>query len=123
MNGLEWVFSGVLAVVFLATGVSKAFFYERARTLFPWVSDVPRGLVQGIGIAEILGALGLILPVATGRSAWLTPVAALALGLLMFSAVMFHLRRRETDTAILDVLLLLFLLFVVYSRWTLMPLA
>ena len=57
MHGLEWVFSIVLAVVFFLTGVNRAFRYEKARDLFPWVKDVPRALVQVIGIAEILGAL------------------------------------------------------------------
>ena len=52
MHGLEWVFSVVLAAVFLLTGINRAFRYEKARDLFPWVKDVPRTLVQVIGIAE-----------------------------------------------------------------------
>lgn len=66
MNGVEWLFSAVLVVVFLIVGVSKAFRHEQARNLFPWVKDVPRALVQFIGVAEILGAVGLILPVPPG---------------------------------------------------------
>ena len=57
MHGLEWVFSIVLSVVFLITGVNRAFRYEKSRDLFTWVKDVPRALVQAIGIAEILSAL------------------------------------------------------------------
>jgi len=37
MHGLEWVFSAVLALVFLIAGVNRAFRYEQARKLFPWV--------------------------------------------------------------------------------------
>ena len=81
---------------------------------------MPRALVQVIGVAEILGALGLILPVATGIYAWLTPVAAVALGLLMLLAAGFHARRHETPEASLNVLLLLLVAFVVYSRWPLL---
>ena len=121
MNGLVWVFSIVLAVVFLVTGVNRVFRYEKARDLFPWVKDVPRALVQVIGIAEILGALGLILPVATGIYAWLTPVAAAALGLLMFMAAVFNGVRHERAEVALNVLLLLMLAFVAYVRWPLMP--
>ncbi len=119
MNGLEWVFSAVLALTFLITGVTRAFRYEQARKSFPWVKDVPRALVQVIGVAEILGALGLILPVATGIYAWLTPVAAVALGLLMLLAAGFHARRHETSETALSVLLLLLSAFVAYSRWAL----
>jgi len=121
MHGLEWVFSIVLAVVFFITGVNKVFRYEKSRDLLPWVKDVPRALAQTIGVAEILGALGLILPVITGIYAWLTPVAAVALALLMLSAVVFHLLRRETTEAGVNVLLLIMLVIVAYVRWPLMP--
>lgn len=62
MNGLEWMFSAVLALVFLIVGVIHAFRYEVARKRLPWVADVPRALVGVIGAVEILGAVGLILP-------------------------------------------------------------
>ena len=121
MHGLEWVFSIVLAVVFFLTGVNRAFRYEKAWDLFPWVKDVPRALVQVIGIAEILGALGLILPAATGIYPWLTPVAAVALALLMLLAAGFHALRHEKAEAALNVLLMIMLVFVAYLRWPLMP--
>jgi uncharacterized membrane protein YphA (DoxX/SURF4 family) len=122
MHGLEWVFSFVLAAVFFITGVFKVFLYEKSRDLLPWVKDVPRALTQAIGVAEILGALGLVLPVLTGIYSWLTPVAAVALALLMFIAAVFHLLRRETMEAALNVLLLIMLVIVAYIRWPLMPL-
>ena len=101
--------------------MNRAFRYEKARDLFPWVKDVPRALVQVIGIAEILGALGLILPAATGIYPWLTPVAAVALALLMLLAAGFHALRREKAEAALNVLLMIMLVFVAYLRWPLMP--
>ena len=121
MNGLEWVFSAVLAVVFLIVGVVHAFRYDLARQRFPWVEDVPRALVTVIGIVEILGAVGLIVPAATGIYPWLTPVAAIALGILMIMAIQFHLRRRENTEATLSLVLLAFLIFVAYVRWPLLP--
>jgi uncharacterized membrane protein len=120
-HGLEWMFSAVLAVVFLLVGVIKTFRYELARERFSWVKDVPRSLVRIIGIAEILGALGLILPVATGIYPWLTVYAAVGLALLMFMAATFHAQRREWSDVMLCVILLLFLAFVAYSRWGLVP--
>ncbi len=121
MNGLEWVFSAVLALVFLIVGVIHAFRYELARKKLPWVEDVPRALVGVIGIVEIVGAVGLILPVATGIYPWLTTVAAIALGILMLVASQFHLRRRENTEATLSLMLLAFLIFVAYVRWPLLP--
>ena len=117
MNGLLWMFSVVLALVFLITGVNKALRYDQAKKLFPWVNDIPRALARGIGFAEILGALGLILPAATGIYPWLTPVAAGALALLMVLATLFHARRREKSDIGLSVLLLLLAAFVAYGRW------
>jgi uncharacterized membrane protein len=121
MNGLEWVFSAVLALVFLIVGVVHAFRYEVARKRLPWFEDVPRALVGVIGIVEILGAVGLILPAATGIYPWLTTVAAGALGILMFMAAQFHLRRHENMEAGLSLMLLVFLAFVAYVRWPLLP--
>jgi len=121
MNGLEWVFSIVLAVVFLITGANKIFRYEQARKMMPWVNDLPRALVLAISIAEILGALGLILPAITGINPWLTPVAAVALALLQIIAAMFHIFRGEKAEVPSNVLLLILLAIVAYIRWPLMP--
>lgn len=111
----------MLAAVLFITGVIKVFRYEKSRDLLPWVKDVPRALAQAIGVAEILGALGLILPVITDIYSWLTPVAALGLALLMLFAVVFHLLRRETMEAGLNGLLLIMPVIVTYVRWPLMP--
>lgn len=119
MRDLIWVFSIVLALIFLITGVTKALRYQQARKLFAWVTDVPRPLVQVIGFVEILGALGLILPVATGIYPWLTLAAAGALALLLVLAILFHAQRHEGSEIGAPVLLLLMIAFVAYGRWAL----
>jgi hypothetical protein len=93
---------------FFIVGVYKVFRYEKSRDLIPWVKNVPRALAQTISVAEILGALVLILPVITGIYSWLMPVAAVSLTLLMLIAALFHALRRETTEAGLNVLLLWF---------------
>jgi VIT1/CCC1 family predicted Fe2+/Mn2+ transporter len=105
----------------LVTGLIKVFWYGKAQKVFPWAQDMPRWLVYAFGAAEILGALGLVLPVAVGFYPWLTPVAAIVLGSLMLSAATFHVLRREKDEAILPVFLLILLAVVAYIRWPLMP--
>ncbi|MBN2146896.1 MAG: DoxX family protein [Anaerolineales bacterium] len=121
MHGLEWVFSTVLVAAFFIMGLIRVFRYEKARDLFPWVRAVPRGLAQVIGAAEILGALGLILPAATNIYPWLTPLAAVALAVLMVLAAGFNILRQEKEEAGLSLLLLIMLALVAYLRWQLMP--
>lgn len=120
MHGLEWVFSIVLAAAFFIMGLIRAFRYDKARELFPWVRSVPRALAQLIGAAEIFGALGLILPAATKIYPWLTPVAAVALAVLMVLAAGFNILRQEKEEAGLSLLLLVMLALVAYLRWPLM---
>ncbi len=69
-----------------------------------------------IGVAEILGALGLILPLATGIAPWLTVAAAIGLVIVMVSAAIFSVSRHETRHIGLDLVLLAF--FIVVARLT-----
>jgi uncharacterized membrane protein YphA (DoxX/SURF4 family) len=116
-----WIVQILLALAFGLAGVMKLFQYERARQQMKWVVDVPRNLVALIGAVEILGALGLILPLLTGILPWLTPLAALGLGLVMVLAGGFHLSRHENPAIIGNIVLLLVALFVAYGRFVLVP--
>lgn len=123
MNIILWMVQILLAGMFLMAGVMKAFQYERAKTSLFWVKDVPRGLVTFIGICELLGGLGLVLPVLTGILPWLTPLAALGLALIMLFAIIFHVTRREPQAIVFTLVLLLLAGFVAYGRFTLVPLS
>ncbi len=59
-----------------------------------------------IGMVELLGAIGLIVPMATGILPWLTPLAAIGLVLNMIGAIVTHLRYREYPNLILPIVLL-----------------
>ena len=123
MNVALWAAAIVLAVVFLTAGVMKVFRYEQARQQLPWVKDAPRGLVTFIGIVEILGAVGLILPAVTGILPWLTPLAALGLALVMIPAGALHVSRHEYSSIGMNLVLMLLAIFVAYGRVTLVPLS
>ncbi len=88
-----WGVQGFLALFFLLAGAPKIV----GRGVDRWIgfSDVPRPLVVTIGLAEILGSAGLILPMASGVLAWLTPLASVGLGLIVLMATGFHLRADE----------------------------
>lgn len=117
MNLLLWVFQGLLALLFLATGTMLLItprnkITERAT----WAEAFPPGFVKFIGGLEVLGAVGLIVPMAIDVLPWLTPLAAVGLGLLMVGAVVTHLRHREYPNALLPLVVLLLIAFIVYRR-------
>lgn len=117
LNLILWIIQAILAAMFLMAGVMKAFQYERAKATLPWVKDVSKGLVTFIGVSELLGGLGLILPLLTGILPWLTPLAAAGLALIMILAVAFHAQRGESSAIIFNLVLGALAAFVAYGRW------
>src|SRR5438067_10443530 len=93
-----WSVQGFLALFFLAAGAPKLI----GRGLERWTgfSDLPRPMVVFIGLTEVLGAAGLVLPMATGFMAWLTPIAAIGLAIIVLMATGFHLRADERINAL-----------------------
>jgi uncharacterized membrane protein len=91
-----WTVQGLLAVAFLAAGGMKLLKPREALIpKTPYAEDFSQGQLRLLGVAELLGAVGLILPTALGIVPVLTPVAALCLLVLMVGAVRTHLRRKE----------------------------
>jgi uncharacterized membrane protein YphA (DoxX/SURF4 family) len=119
MNIVLWILQIVLAVLFLMAGFMKATQpKEKLEASLPWSQSYSLGAVRAIGIAEILGALALILPAVTGIATILTPIAALALAVVMVLAIITHARRKDGGQAIgMTVVLLVFLLIVVWGRF------
>jgi uncharacterized membrane protein len=122
MTYVLWLAQILLALTFLAAGVLHAFRYEQAQRLLPWVSAVPREQLRLIGLLEFLGAVGVILPAVTGVFPWLTPLAAVGLGLIMLSAIVFHLSRRERSNALGLSVVLAVAIFVAVGRYVIVPL-
>jgi hypothetical protein len=76
MDTITWVAQILLALTFLASGANHAFRFDAAaKGQMSWMLAVGRDRMRVIGILEILGALGLVLPTATGILPWLTPLA------------------------------------------------
>ena len=116
MNIALWIVQVLLAGLFLMAGVMKVFQYERAK------ASLPRGLVTFIGISELLGGLGLLLPALTGILPWLTPLAGAGLALIMILAIGFHASRREVPAIGINSVLLVLAAFVAYGRFLIVPL-
>ncbi len=118
MNIALWIVAGVLALAFLAAGLMKVSQpKEKLATSMGWVDDFSPGTVKFIGTMEILGAIGLILPAATGIAPVLTPLAATGLAITMILAAIVHGRRGEPQMIIVNAVLLVLALFVAIMRF------
>ena len=123
MNIALWIVQILLALAFLMAGTLKATQpIEKLAARMTWVQSVRSWMVRLIGILEILGAIGLILPAVTGIWSWLTPVAAIGLVLTMIGAMVLHSSRREFSGLGVNVVLLLLALFIVHGFFVLSPL-
>jgi hypothetical protein len=125
MNTLIWIGQILLATVFFLTGVSKLLAY---RTLIKTIEErrktapirVTRAQGAVIGLLEIAGAIGVIMPPAWTPDALaadylLVRVSAGCLALLMVGATIYHFRRRESASPAISAFLLA--LFVIVGRW------
>jgi hypothetical protein len=92
-----WILAGALALSSLfAAGLKLTRTKEQlAASGQAWVEDFSPGAIKGIGVAELLGALGLILPPLTHIAPLLAPIAAIGLAVLQVGAGVTHVRRRE----------------------------
>jgi hypothetical protein len=98
MNAALWVAQGLLAMAFLAAGGMKVFAYEKYKATSEknGPSGLTRGLTTFIGIAELAGAVGVVLPMAVNIAPGLSAWAAVGLATVMLLAIGYHLRRRES---------------------------
>lgn len=108
MDTALWIVQVILALMFVVVGVTKVRRpKEKLAERMPWVGDFSAGQVRWIGLLEILGALALILPGATGILPWLTPLVAVGLALTMLVAGIVHWRRKEYGNIVVNAVLLL----------------
>jgi uncharacterized membrane protein len=108
MNIAVWIVSGLLAAAYLFAGTNKATRpKDKLVDSLPWAEDLSPATIKFIGIMEILGAIGLILPWLTGIAAVLTPLAATGLVILQMLAIIVHLRRHEAKVVPMNTILLL----------------
>ncbi|GAA1214312.1 DoxX family protein [Pseudonocardia alaniniphila] len=115
MNVVAWVLQIVLAAAFLAAGGMKV---ARPKPVLVsagmgYAADFSDGAIKAIGLIEVIGAVGLILPWLLGVAPALTPLAAVGLALVMAGAVVVHIRRKEQYAAALVLGLLSLVLAVI----------
>ena len=122
-NTALWIAQGILAVIFLMAGIMKVMrTKEQLAEQMDWVADFSARDIRSIGILEIVGALGLVLPGLLSILPWLTKYVAIGLGLLMVGAFVTHLQRREWVMVGVTLALGLLCAFVWYGRALIAPL-
>lgn len=119
MNTLLWIAQGFLALTFFYSSLMKSTQPEQKLVAMgqTGVEHLPLPLIRFIGIAELIGVVGLLLPVLLNRWAFLTPLAALCLGAIMIPAGVIHYRRGEPKALAFNAFIFVLSLLVAYGRW------
>ncbi|MFF8569654.1 DoxX family protein [Streptomyces sp. NPDC015408] len=101
MNVAYWIAAGLLAAFYLYGGALKVIRdQDGLRPMMAWVDRVPMPVVRAVGVVELLGAAGLLLPPLTGVAPWLAPAAAVGFLVLQIGATGVHLRLGDREVAL-----------------------
>jgi DoxX-like protein len=119
-NTVLWIVQGLLAVLFLFAGGSKlvmsaAQMTEQAKAVGGW--QPPLAFIRFIGVCEVLGGFGVVVPWLTGIRSGLTPLAAGGLLIIMIGATVANLTTTVPALAIFTAILGLMAALVAYGRW------
>jgi uncharacterized membrane protein YphA (DoxX/SURF4 family) len=119
MNLALWIVAIVLAAVFVGSGLMKQFVPKEklASSGQGWAEDFSSTNIRLIGLAEILGAIGLVLPAAVHIAPILVPLAATGLVLVMVGAAIVHGRRNEPMNVAVNLVLIALAVFVAWGRF------
>jgi uncharacterized membrane protein YphA (DoxX/SURF4 family) len=114
-----WIIQGLLALLFLFAGGMKLVMPIEEMT--KQMPEMPGLFLRFIGVAEVLGGLGLILPGLLRIQTGLTPLAAACLVIIMIGAVVVTLMTNPPAVALLPLITGLLLIFIAYGRRRLAP--
>jgi len=112
-NGITWTLQGLLSLLYLFAGAMKFIMPAEEMTKS---SPLPLAFIYFIGVCEILGGLGLVLPGMLKIRRGLTPIAAIGLTIIMVGAVVISFQM-DPKTAIMPFAAGALVAFVAYRRW------
>lgn len=118
-----WIVQVLLALLFLFAGGTKLVLPPDVLAAMgsPNQIALPGWFVRFIGVAEVLGALGLVLPGLLRVKPWLTPLAAAGLVVLMIGATALTVAADGAAAGVVTLVVGLLAAFVAYGRWRLAP--
>jgi putative oxidoreductase len=112
-----WIAQGLMAAMFIMAGASKSFQpIDALATDMPWVNEVSSSLVRFIGISELLGGIGIIIPSLLRIKPFLTVWAAYGLIAVMVLAAGFHASRGEFGNIGANIIFIAIIAFVAWGR-------
>ena len=120
MNTLLWSCQVILALAFGYSGLCKSIYSETTlveKKGQTGVAGLPHTFIRIIGIAELLGMVGIIVPWWTGIAPVLTPITAAGFALIMVFAAPIHYKRKEPRNVATNLTLLLLAIFTAYGRF------
>jgi hypothetical protein len=121
MNILLWVLQMLAALLYAASGVMKAFMFDKVSHDVPSFGALPREAWMALGVLELVCVVGLIVPSALRWQPALTVVAATILAIESLVFIGVHIKYREIAPIILSGVLGLVMVFVAYGRMVLRP--
>lgn len=119
MNIVLWILQVLLAIAFLAHG--WLFLYPPPEIAVQMNASLPRWFQLFLGVAEVLAAIGLILPAITRIMPFLVTWAAIGIVIVVASATVWHAVRGEISSAIITLVLTAMAAFVAYMRHGVLP--
>jgi uncharacterized membrane protein len=120
-NVVLWVLQWFFGIYFIAIGVMHFVVPDGLPAVMEWMYELDDTLHVVVGIAEILGGVGLILPSVTRIQPQLSVYAAAGLVLVMAGAVVYHAGRGEGQSIVSNVIIAALMAFVAYGRWKIAP--
>jgi DoxX-like protein len=118
LNVLLWIVQGLLAIIFLVVGGMKLVLpLDALKGPIP----LPGPFMRFIGVSEVLGAIGLILPGLLRIRPGLTPLAAAGLAIITTGATVITVMGTGVAPALVPLTVALLSAFVAYGRWRLAP--
>ena len=122
LNIALWVAQVLLAAMFLMAGIMKATQpIEELSQSMTWVNDFSAGMVRFIGISELLGGIGLLLPALLRIKPIFTPLAALGLFIIMVLAFIYHISNAEYQALGINLILGAIAVFIAWGRYKKAP--
>lgn len=117
LNITLWIAQGLFAVMFIMAGAMKSFQSAEALSeALPWVTSTPLALVRFIGVSELLGGIGLLLPALLRIKPFLTVWAAVGIATIMVLAAIFHGSRGELSAIGANAVFVVIALFIAWGR-------
>lgn len=122
MNIALWIVASVFGIAYVAGGIIKLTMpYEKYAAKLHWPQDFTPANVRFMGVLEVLGGIGLVLPALVGVAPVLVPIAASCMALYMAGAVTERMRRGEYKELLGDLLFLAAMVFIAWGRFGIEP--